>query len=213
MIAINECPESTDTTSNGTGTGPGAGTDNGSGSGTAQQQQKEQQQQQQQERQEENNNNVTLPQQSLPPSLPPPPPLPPSLQPPQDFDCEYAERVMNMSLFDPPRWGWTAVGGVADLLSPHEVRAQKLYYNNEDVYVDVDVILYYIILYYTTIYILPSVISPTRKRRNETAFPFPNVLVLVLFYLIIYLPPLFRFVCSDHGDVVHVLRTKRKPKE
>ena len=168
MIAINECPESTDTTSNGTGTGPGAGTDNGSGSGTAQQQQKEQQQQQQQqERQEENNNNVTLPQQSLPPSLPPPPPLPPSLQPPQDFDCEYAERVMNMSLFDPPRWGWTAVGGVADLLSPHEVRAQKLYYNNEDVYVDVDVILYYIILY-CNIYFAQCYFSHKKKEKRNS---------------------------------------------
>lgn len=189
MIAINECPESTDTTSNGTGTGPGAGTDNGSGSGsgTTQQQQKEQQQQQQ-ERQEENNNNVTLPQQSLPPSLPPPP-LPPSLQPPQDFDCEYAERVMNMSLFDPPRWGWTAVGGVADLLSPHEVRVQNCTIITK-MFMSMST-LYYIILYYTTIYILPSVISPTRNRRNETAFPFPNVLVLFYLILLFIYPPCF----------------------
>jgi hypothetical protein len=35
---------------------------------------------------------------------------------------EYPETVMNLSLFDPPRWGWTAVGGVADVLTPHEVR-------------------------------------------------------------------------------------------
>jgi hypothetical protein len=34
---------------------------------------------------------------------------------------QYAEAVMNMTLFDPPRWGWTAVGGIADVLSPHEV--------------------------------------------------------------------------------------------
>jgi hypothetical protein len=32
-----------------------------------------------------------------------------------------AESLMNLTLLDPPRWGWTAVGGVADLLSPHEV--------------------------------------------------------------------------------------------
>jgi len=90
MIANNVCYESTDT-------------------GIAEQQQ---QQQLVQERQEKN---AMLPK-SFPPSLPPPPPPPPSS--PQDYD--YAERAMNMTLFDPPRWGWTAVGGVADLLSPHE---------------------------------------------------------------------------------------------
>jgi hypothetical protein len=26
-----------------------------------------------------------------------------------------------LALLDPPRWGWTATGGVADLLPPHEV--------------------------------------------------------------------------------------------
>ena len=35
---------------------------------------------------------------------------------------EYPETRMNLSLLDPPRWGWTAVGGVADVLTPHEVR-------------------------------------------------------------------------------------------
>ena len=34
----------------------------------------------------------------------------------------FAEIVMNTALYDPPRWGWTAVGGIADVLSPHEVR-------------------------------------------------------------------------------------------
>jgi hypothetical protein len=38
------------------------------------------------------------------------------------YDGGYAEATLNMILFDPPRWGWTAVGGVVDLLSPHEVR-------------------------------------------------------------------------------------------
>ena len=51
-------------------------------------------------------------------------PLLPS-QPQKDYD--YAERAMNMTLFDPPRWGWAAVGGVADLLTPHEVRLLMLY--------------------------------------------------------------------------------------
>lgn len=45
--------------------------------------------------------------------IPPPPPPP--------RPNEYAEAVMNMTLFDPPRWGWTALGGVADVLTPHEV--------------------------------------------------------------------------------------------
>ena len=34
---------------------------------------------------------------------------------------KYAEATMNMTLVEPPKWGWTAVGGVADLLTPHEV--------------------------------------------------------------------------------------------
>lgn len=31
------------------------------------------------------------------------------------------ESLMNLALSDPPRWGWTAAGGIADLLPPHEV--------------------------------------------------------------------------------------------
>jgi len=31
-----------------------------------------------------------------------------------------SESLMNLTLIDPPRWGWTALGGVADLLTPHE---------------------------------------------------------------------------------------------
>lgn len=33
-----------------------------------------------------------------------------------------ADSLMNLSLLDPPRWGWPAVGAVTDLLVPHEVR-------------------------------------------------------------------------------------------
>jgi hypothetical protein len=33
------------------------------------------------------------------------------------------ESMINLTLLDPARWGWTAVGSVADLLPPHEVRA------------------------------------------------------------------------------------------
>lgn len=32
-----------------------------------------------------------------------------------------ATTVMNLTLMDPPRYGWAAVGSVADLLPPHEV--------------------------------------------------------------------------------------------
>ena len=41
------------------------------------------------------------------------PPPPPSMS---------ADSTMNLSLMDPPRWGWAAVGGIVDLLPPHEVR-------------------------------------------------------------------------------------------
>lgn len=33
----------------------------------------------------------------------------------------YAQTVANLTLLDPARWGWSAVGGVVDLLPPHEV--------------------------------------------------------------------------------------------
>lgn len=49
---------------------------------------------------------------------------PPSIS--RDEDGEYAEAVLNLTLFDPPRYGWTALGGVADLLPPHEVRNSLL---------------------------------------------------------------------------------------
>jgi hypothetical protein len=32
------------------------------------------------------------------------------------------ESEINLALLDPSRWGWTAGGGIADLLPPHEVR-------------------------------------------------------------------------------------------
>ena len=49
--------------------------------------------------------------------------LPPStqrLQSSRENDM-FAESLMNKALYDPPRWGWTALGGIADVLSPHEV--------------------------------------------------------------------------------------------
>lgn len=32
---------------------------------------------------------------------------------------------LNATILDPQRWGWTAGSGVADLLTPHEVRARR----------------------------------------------------------------------------------------
>jgi hypothetical protein len=40
---------------------------------------------------------------------------------------EYAHAAMNLALFDPPRWGWTAIGGIADVLPPHEVNSANLF--------------------------------------------------------------------------------------
>jgi hypothetical protein len=34
---------------------------------------------------------------------------------------EHADTIVNLALSDPPRWGWTAAGTLADLLPPHEV--------------------------------------------------------------------------------------------
>ena len=34
----------------------------------------------------------------------------------------YEENCINVSLLDPTRYGWMAMGGVADLSTPHEVR-------------------------------------------------------------------------------------------
>jgi len=43
--------------------------------------------------------------------------------------CERtAESAINLTLLDPPRFGWTASGGVADLLHPHEVCRLMLQY-------------------------------------------------------------------------------------
>ena len=51
------------------------------------------------------------------------PPQPLAEKPSEHIDNgSFAEIVMNMTLYDPPRWGWTAVGGISDVLSPHEVR-------------------------------------------------------------------------------------------
>ena len=40
---------------------------------------------------------------------------------PDDMDLN-AETMINLSLLDPPHFGWTAGGGIADLLPPVEVR-------------------------------------------------------------------------------------------
>ena len=32
-----------------------------------------------------------------------------------------AESAINLTVLDPPRFGWTAAGGVAEVLTPHEV--------------------------------------------------------------------------------------------
>jgi hypothetical protein len=44
----------------------------------------------------------------------------------RDDDVPYVENSINSTLLDPPRFGWTAAGGVADLLPPHEVRLFQL---------------------------------------------------------------------------------------
>jgi hypothetical protein len=37
----------------------------------------------------------------------------------------YEENLLNLSLLDPSRFGWTAGGGIADLSTPHEVCSLK----------------------------------------------------------------------------------------
>ena len=44
---------------------------------------------------------------------------------PSEENSAFAEIIMNRALYDPPRWGWTALGGIADVLSPHEVRSRS----------------------------------------------------------------------------------------
>jgi hypothetical protein len=40
-----------------------------------------------------------------------------------DKTCDrYVENSINLSLLDPPRFGWTVAGGVGDVLPPHQVR-------------------------------------------------------------------------------------------
>jgi hypothetical protein len=34
----------------------------------------------------------------------------------------YEENCINLSLLDPARYGWVALGGIADVSTPHEVR-------------------------------------------------------------------------------------------
>jgi hypothetical protein len=37
----------------------------------------------------------------------------------------YMESTINLALLDPPRWGWTVAGGIADVLPPHERARRK----------------------------------------------------------------------------------------
>ena len=57
------------------------------------------------------------------------PALPQQRQPVQQ-SVAFAETAMDMALYDPPRWGWTALGGIADVLSPQEVRYNKVWGNS-----------------------------------------------------------------------------------
>jgi hypothetical protein len=36
------------------------------------------------------------------------------------------DMMCSLPLYDPPKWGWSALGGVVDLLPPHEVRAMVM---------------------------------------------------------------------------------------
>lgn len=49
-----------------------------------------------------------------------------SSQPDEAGVSSSMENLINLALLDPPRFGWTAAGGVADLLPPHEVRLSLL---------------------------------------------------------------------------------------
>ena len=56
-----------------------------------------------------------------------------------DFSAACAESVVNLALLDPPRWGWTALGGISDILLPHEVSlpervARMLYIASSETY-------------------------------------------------------------------------------
>jgi len=49
-----------------------------------------------------------------------------STQNPMEENSEvYSDAVLNLSLLDTPRWGWSAIGGVIDLCPPHE-RARRI---------------------------------------------------------------------------------------
>jgi hypothetical protein len=45
----------------------------------------------------------------------------PALQRKAPPPVRYAESIHNLALLDPPRYGWTAAGSIADLFEPHEV--------------------------------------------------------------------------------------------
>lgn len=34
-----------------------------------------------------------------------------------------AESLCNLALLDPCKWGWAALGGIVDILPPHQVRS------------------------------------------------------------------------------------------
>jgi hypothetical protein len=43
------------------------------------------------------------------------------------FVDQEAEARINLALLEPQKWGWTAAGGIADLLPPHEVSCYLSY--------------------------------------------------------------------------------------
>jgi hypothetical protein len=63
---------------------------------------------------------------------PPQQPTPPSIIMGQGCGSgggdQEAEARINLALLEPQRWGWTAAGGIADLLPPHEVSVHVHYY-------------------------------------------------------------------------------------
>jgi len=41
------------------------------------------------------------------------------------LSCINTSILLKLPFYDPPKWGWAAVGGVADLLPPIEVSHKK----------------------------------------------------------------------------------------
>ena len=45
--------------------------------------------------------------------------------PPQQDGDVFLETEMNLAFLDPPRFGWSATGGVVDVLPPHDVSTRS----------------------------------------------------------------------------------------